>query len=178
MRLGKLVAALVGTALVALAIFGALASSSKGAGAGVGSGQDHDALTAARFELSIDGVSIAVFGDFDHIISGYEPSALELSARRLSVPNKRTPPRVTLTRGMTTGMEMWAWHDQALRDLNAAKKNAMLTMYNTAGSPVARYHLENAWPAKVEIGGLLAGASIVLMETVTIVAEDIQRVAP
>jgi phage tail-like protein len=75
-------------------------------------------------------------------------------------------------------MEMWAWHDQALRDLNAAKKNAMLTMYNTAGSPVARYHLENAWPAKVEIGGLLAGASIVLMETVTIVAEDIQRVAP
>lgn len=176
MRSGKLLAALVGTALVALAIFGALASSSKGAGAGVGGG--NDALAAARFEISIDGVTVGVFGDFDGVVSGYEPSALELSAKKMTVPNKRTPPRVTLTRGVTTNMEMWAWHDQALRDLNAAKKNATLVMYNTAGAPVMRYHLENAWPAKVEIGGLLAGASIVLMETVTIVAEDIQRVAP
>ena len=51
-------------------------------------------------------------------------------------------------------------------------------MYNFDGAPVARYHLENAWPSKLEIGSLKAGASEVLMETVTLVCEQIQRVAP
>ena len=51
-------------------------------------------------------------------------------------------------------------------------------MYNVDGKPVARYHLEHAWPAKIEIGALKAGASEVLMETVTMVCEHIQRVAP
>jgi hypothetical protein len=40
---------------------------------------------------------------------------------------------------------------------------------------VARYHLTEAWPAKIEIGALKAGASEVLMEKVTIVCEFIQR---
>jgi hypothetical protein len=26
------------------------------------------------------------------------------------------------------------------------------TMYSTDGTPVARYHLEMAWPAKIELG--------------------------
>ena len=43
---------------------------------------------------------------------------------------------------------------------------------------MARYHLEMAWPSKLEVGGLKAGASEVLMETVTLVCEHIQRVAP
>jgi phage tail-like protein len=51
-------------------------------------------------------------------------------------------------------------------------------MYNYDGQPVARYHLENAWPSKMEIGGLRAGSSEVLMETVTITTESIQQVAP
>jgi hypothetical protein len=38
--------------------------------------------------------------------------------------------------------------------------------------------MEHAWPAKIEIGALKAGASEVLMETVTIVCESLQRVAP
>jgi hypothetical protein len=52
-----------------------------------------------------------------------------------------------------------------MNDWTAARKSASLVMYDTSGSPVARYHLENAWPAKVEIGGLRADASEVLMET-------------
>jgi hypothetical protein len=34
-----------------------------------------------------------------------------------------------------------------------------------------------AWPSKLEIGALKAGSSEVLMETVTIVSERIQRVS-
>jgi phage tail-like protein len=50
-------------------------------------------------------------------------------------------------------------------------------MYDVTGDPVVRYHLTNAWPSKLEIGALKAGASSALTETVTLVAEFIQRVS-
>jgi hypothetical protein len=50
-------------------------------------------------------------------------------------------------------------------------------MYNTAGEPVAKYYLESAWPSEISISGLKAGSSEVLYETVTLMCEDLQRVA-
>ena len=50
-------------------------------------------------------------------------------------------------------------------------------MFNTAGEPVARYHLENAWVPKIEIAPLKAGSNEVLMETVTLACDHLQRVA-
>ena len=64
-----------------------------------------------------------------------------------------------------------------LGNIVAARKSCSLIMYNYDGAPVARYHLENAWPSKLEVSALKAGASEVLMETVTIVCEHIQRVS-
>jgi phage tail-like protein len=64
-----------------------------------------------------------------------------------------------------------------LGDIAAARKSCSLIMYNTGGQPVARYHLENAWPAKIEIGALKAGSNEVLRETVTLTCEHIQRVS-
>ena len=58
-------------------------------------------------------------------------------------------------------------------DIAVAQKNCTLTLYNTEGNPVARYHLEKAWPSKIEIAGLKVGANEMLMETVTLVAERI-----
>ena len=152
------------------------------AGAGVGSGQDYDALTAARFELSIDGHSLAVFSELAGISSAVDvvdyisSTATETILKKL--PGKRTPPTVTLKRGMTKNIEMAAWHELVvLGDVAAARKSCSLTMFNTKGEPVARYHLTDAWPAKIEIGALKAGASEVLIETVTIVCEHLQRVS-
>jgi hypothetical protein len=59
--------------------------------------------------------------------------------------------------------------------LAAARKSATLVMYTADGTAIARYHLASAWPAKIEIGGLKAGASEVLQETVTVAFDDIQR---
>jgi phage tail-like protein len=73
---------------------------------------------------------------------------------------------------------MAAWHELVvLGDVAAARKSCSLTMFNTKGEGVAKYRLDAAWPAKIEIGALKAGASEVLMETVTIVCEFIQRVS-
>jgi phage tail-like protein len=95
------------------------------------------------------------------------------------MPGRTKPGTLQLKRGKNQSMELWLWHQAVLEgDIMAARKSCSLVMYATDGTAVARYHLEMAWPSKLEIGALKAGASEVLMETVTIVCERIQRVAP
>ena len=151
--------------------------------AGLGPNQPSDALTAARFSITIDGYEIASFAELLGITTEVEAVELMESTDKAVVlkklPGKTKPPTLVLKRGKNTSMELWAWHEAVLNgDIVAARKSCSLVMYSTDGKPVARYHLEHAWPAKLEIGGLKAGASEVLMETVTLVCEHIQRVAP
>jgi phage tail-like protein len=142
-----------------------------------------DAITAARFSIVIDGYQIASFSELVGITTEVEPVELlestdkEVMLKKL--PGKRKPPTLTLKRGKNQSMELWLWHEAVLMgDIMAARKSCSLVMYATDGTPVARYYLEMAWPSKLEVGALKAGASEVLMETVTLVCEHIQRVAP
>ena len=119
-------------------------------------------ITAARFALTIDGHEIASFSELSGIASQVDP----------------VTKTVVLKRAMTRNIEMAAWHELViLGDVAAARKSCSLVMYNSAGAPVARYHLTNAWPSRIEISSLKAGASEVLMETVTMTAEFIQRIS-
>jgi phage tail-like protein len=150
---------------------------------GLGQSQPNDALTAARFAIVIDGVEIAQFSELSGITTEVEPvDFLESSDKEIifkKLPGRRKPPHITLKRGKNTSTELWSWHEAVLNgDIAQARKSCSLVMYGFDGKPVARYHCENAWPAKLEVGALKAGASEVLMETVTIVCENIQRVSP
>ena len=120
-----------------------------------------DARAAARFSLTIDGVEIGSFS--------------ELAAISQGDPVKRQPPTLTFKRAQTTDLRLSAWHQSVVDGLPAARKSSTLVMYAAEGTPVARYHLESAWPAKIEIGGLKAGASEVLIETVTVTLDELQR---
>lgn len=150
--------------------------------AGLGPNQPNDAITAARFSITIDGYEIASFSELQGITTEVKPVELiestdkEIILKKL--PGKTEPATLVLKRGKNSSMELWAWHEAVLMgDIVAARKSCSLVMYSTDGKPVARYHLEHAWPSKLEIGAMKAGASEVLMETVTIVAERIQRVS-
>ena len=141
------------------------------------------ATAAARFSITIDGVDIASFSELVELSSGIDPSALALGGDqkgRLALkklPGKRVPPTVTLRRGHTNDSAVFAWHSDALRAATG-RRDAVLVAFSTVGEPVARYSLESAWPSLIQISGLKAGASEVLVETVTIVCEDIQPVSP
>jgi len=111
------------------------------------------------------------------VVDQMESSDKEIILKKL--PGKRNPPTIVLKRGKNASMELWSWHESVLAgDMLAARRSCSLVMYAADGKPVARYHMEHAWPAKIEIGALKAGASEVLMETVTLVCEHIQRVSP
>ena len=97
--------------------------------------------TGSRFSITIDGVEIASF-------------------RSLEVADGS----VTLRNGTgTRAVQTWA--------LTQKRADPDIVMYSTDGKPVARYHLETAWPSKLESSGLKAGASEVLMESLTLCHE-------
>ena len=85
---------------------------------------------------------------------------------------------VTLKRGMNGSMELWAWHEAVRKGDMTAARSCSLTMYDAGGKSVAKYWLERAWPSKIDIAAMKAGSSEIMLETVTLVCEYIQRVSP
>jgi phage tail-like protein len=141
-----------------------------------------DPITASRFSIVIDGYSIAAFSELKGIttevkaVEHMESTDKELVLKKL--PGKPEPATIELVRGKTADMALWAWHEAVLMgDIVAARKSCSLVMYGPDGKPVARYHLSNAWPSIVKVGAMKAGDNAVLMETVTIVCEMLQRVS-
>ena len=143
----------------------------------------NDAHVVSRYSLTVDGAEVARFSELIELSSGLDPSELPSgpAQKRKAAPKK--PPgklisrTVTLRRGQANDLGLFAWHHDALSRA-AARRDAVLVMYSVQGTAVAKYVLESAWPAKLEVTALKAGASEILYETVTLTCEDIQRVAP
>lgn len=93
------------------------------------------------------------------------------------LPGNVVLPSISLSRPIGQDTRLAAWHELVLGEIASARQDCSLTVQSAEGQAIARYTLENAWPSKVEIGALEAGSAEVLMETVTIVCERLQRVA-
>jgi phage tail-like protein len=139
-------------------------------------------ITAARFSITVDGYEIASFSELAGIrteiktVEFVESGEKGLIQRNL--PSNPVLAQITLKRAQTQDPQMWSWHEAArFGEMGAARRSCSLVMYDASGKPVARYHLENAWPAKIELGALRAGSSEVLTETITLVCDHLQRVA-
>jgi hypothetical protein len=110
----------------------------------------------ARFSLTVDGYEIASFSECVEALA---------------------TPTLVLKRGTSRSQDLWVWHEAARNGVLGDRRDADVVWFDRRGEPTARYHLENAWPSDVSISGLKAGSSEVLMETVTLVADNVQRVS-
>ncbi len=140
------------------------------------------AITAARFSITVDGYEIASFSELQGIRTEIKTVEFVESGDRglvqTTIPANPVLAQLVLKRAQTTDPQMWTWHEAArFGEMGAARKSCSLVMYDASGKPVARYHLENAWPSKIELGALRAGSAEVLTETITIVCDHLQRVA-
>jgi phage tail-like protein len=151
---------------------------------GLGQNMPNDAISAARFSVTVDGYEIAQFSELSGIVT--EVDVIDFMEQNNNggnvlkkLPGKRKPPTITLKRGKNTSMELWSWHEAVLHgDIAGARKSGSIVMYGYDGSAVARYHFEGGWCSKLKVGDLKAGASEILMEECTIVCELLERVAP
>ncbi len=92
---------------------------------------------------------------------------------------KFTPVVVKLV--ATTNKDLYKWYEDCNKleggqsSWSSNRKAASVTVYDQAGSPKARWEMQNAYPTKYEGPKLEAGSNDVANETLTLVHEGIRR---
>jgi phage tail-like protein len=74
-------------------------------------------------------------------------------------------------------MDVWKWREKVENgDINGARRDGSIIMFDQMGTEVARWNFEKAWPQKVTGPALKADASEIGVEELTIAHEFIVRV--
>lgn len=141
-------------------------------------GAQLNVMSASKFNISIDGQDIASFSELSGINSEVEPAEYMYCDKNGAFFHtkqfgKTKPPTITLKRGMDDNNKLWAWHQAAVGGLPTARTTCQLQLFDASGKPVTTYTLENAWVTKLEIAGVGAGKSDVIMMTVTLTCDYI-----
>ena len=128
---------------------------------------DHDSAVGHSFGLELEGVNVALM----------DVVGLVLSVFGLGRPSDPPQPAtVTLVRGLTSDRRFVQWVQEAHgRGPGHTARRATIVVFAHDGSPVARYHLENAWPSKLDVSGLKAGSSQVLMESIELAHHGLRK---
>ncbi len=147
-----------------------------------GAGGNPTVMSASTFVIQVDGIQVATFSELSGINTEVESIEYISTGREGIVHTKQygktKPPTVTLKRGLDTDAYMWAWHQAVLQGEPAARKTCSLMLFAasrspSSDSPIITYILENAWPSKLDIGGMKAGATEVVTETVVLHCDHI-----
>jgi phage tail-like protein len=140
-------------------------------------------VAAARFVVQFDGVSGGgggggiTFSELAGITSEVEVSEYMSTGRTGVTMSKQfgkiKPATIVLKRGMDQDYTLWKWHQEVLAGMPSARKSCSLMLQDTMGATKATYRLLNAWPSKLEVGGMKAGGSEAVIATVTLTCEQI-----
>lgn len=94
------------------------------------------------------------------------------------IPGRLTWGDIELGRGVTSNLDLWEWRKQVTDGgVAGARANGSIVMYDQENTEVARFNFENGWPSNLSSGDLGADAEDVVIETLTIVHEFIERVS-
>jgi phage tail-like protein len=129
-----------------------------------------------NFRVEIDGLQVAAF----HECSGLESSIDVIEHREGGGPIRKLPgnnkcANIVLKRGVTANHELYDLHLRAL-DGQIDRKSGSIILMDRADQEVARWHFEQAWPAKWTGPSLTAEGNDVAIETLELAHEGIRRV--
>ena len=133
---------------------------------------DQDSAVGHSFGLELDDVDVQLLEVEGLVLSifGLDRSTVDV-ATTTPRPTRRA---VTLVRPLSRESTFADWaHRVEAQGVEAARRSATVVVFAVDGGPVARYHLENAWPSKLEIGSLTSGGSTVVVEKLTLTYEDV-----
>lgn len=93
------------------------------------------------------------------------------------IPGRLKWQDITLKRGITSSMDVWEWRKQVEDgDVEGARRNGSIVMFNQKLEEVARWNLVAAWPSKVTGPNLQADSNSFGVEEIVICHEGIERV--
>lgn len=94
----------------------------------------------------------------------------------MKIPGRMKWEDITLKRGITSNVDVWTWRKQVEDgDVDGARKNGSIIMFNQKMDPVARWDFESAWPSKVTGPQPKSDSNEVAIEEMTIVHQGIKR---
>ena len=68
----------------------------------------------------------------------------------IKIPGRLKWDNIELERGITSNMDIWTWRKKVeAGDVEGARQNGSIVMYDQHLKEVARWNFERAWPAKV-----------------------------
>ena len=139
-----------------------------------------DPLTNYSFAVEIDDVAIAQFKEVNGI--GITVGVIENRANNhqglpilQKLPGTVKYEDIHLSRGKVADPAFWKWIKQ-IQDGNfeTAKRDGSIILYDFPHLELTRFHFFGAWPYKVEIGKLQAGADSVLIESMVLAVERVE----
>ncbi len=143
-----------------------------------------DPLVAFKFGLEIEGKLSGYFTQVGGIGSETEVIAQKVVNSETGetiinqIPGRLSWTPVTLKRGVTSTMDIWAWRQQVVEGkVESARTNCSIVAYNQENKEIARWNFENAWPSKVTGPEMDAGSTNYMIEDLTIVHEGVRRVS-
>jgi len=141
-----------------------------------------DPLVGCQFSLEIQGVISGYFTEVSGLGSEHEIVEHKVVDKNghdmvMKIPGRLKWSDITLKRGITSSMDLWDWRKQVEDgDVQGARKNGSVVMYDQSFSQIARWNFSNAWPSKVSGPSLNAQNNEFGIEEMVIVHEGIERV--
>jgi hypothetical protein len=144
--------------------------------------QKEDILTSAVFRIwTVQGS--ANFAELGGITSEVEQTEYQetgpFGAMFSRHAGRAKPPTVVLKRAMRTGFSttwLWTWHQFARQSLPLMYRDCALTFFGPGddidGVGRMTYLMMNAFPTKLEIGGVKAGGTDYIVQSVTLQCDD------
>jgi phage tail-like protein len=139
-----------------------------------------DPVASYSFFVTVDGLTVAQFKECDGLsiqVKVIEHRATQMKAQPVlrKLPGSVLFEDIVLRRGKVADPAFWTWIKQVQDGkIDEARKNGSVILFDYMRAQVAKFDFFEAWPSRVEIGKLQAGADTVLLETVHITHERLE----
>jgi len=140
-----------------------------------------DGLISSFFSLEVTGKLTGAFREVTNL--GSENAVVEDKSRGSGgkyiikkIPGTLKWNDITLKQGMTDDMAMWTWRKQVEDgDIEGARSNGSITMYDTKGDAVARWEIKSCWPSKLSGPAGKADGNEVAVQELVLTHEGYER---
>ncbi len=116
---------------------------------------EEDPLVSSWFGIEFQGQIVGAFRECTGLGSENEVVEYKASGEKGEQVIKKVPGRlkwnnIHLKRGITKAMDMWQWRELVEKgDIETARKNGSITMFNQKGDGIAKWSFVAAWPSKL-----------------------------
>jgi phage tail-like protein len=143
--------------------------------------QTRDPLVGFHYAIEVQGVVTGYFTECSGIGSEHEiieHKIVDEKGRELiqKIPGRLKWENVTFKRGITENMDIWDWRETVVQgQVDDARRNGSIVMFNQSLEEVARWNFENAWPLKVSGPSMKADSNEFGIEELVLTHEGLYR---